>query len=68
MTLFRLDREEPALFRVYYRAHGRLYALVNEGGYGRKSLAFYQCRADGSLIAALSIVPEPYEFNDYREP
>jgi hypothetical protein len=67
-TLYRLVREEPDLFRVIYRAHGRLYCLRNDGGYGRSWLNFYQCNAQGEPMHALTIIPDPDEFDDYREP
>jgi hypothetical protein len=68
MTIYRLVREEPGFFRVYYRAHGRLYCLQNDGGYGRRDLNFYQCSKDGEPLAALGILPGSDEFDVYMEP
>lgn len=67
MTLYRLVREEPGLFRVFYRAHGRLYCLRNDGGFGRRALTFYQCR-NGEPQAALGFIPNANEFDIYVEP
>lgn len=68
MTTYRLERAEPDLFRVLYRAHGRLYCLRNEGGYGRKSLTFYACNQQGEPRRALGFVPGEDEFDNYVEP
>ncbi len=67
-TLYRLDREEPNYFRVYYRAHGRLYCLQNDGGYGKSELTFYACSRDGEPSHALGFIPNPNEFDRYVEP
>lgn len=67
-TLYRLDREEPDLFRVFYRAHGRLYCLRNDGGYGRRELNFYQCSRNGEPRHALGFIPNPDGFDRYVEP
>jgi hypothetical protein len=66
-TKYRLVREEPGLFRVFYRAHGRLYCLRNDGGFGRKALTFYQCR-NGEPRYALAFIPGEDEFDNYIEP
>jgi hypothetical protein len=68
MTIYRLERAEPDLFRVLYRAHGRLYCLRNDGGYGRSNLTFYACNQDGEPKAALAFVPDESEFDVYIEP
>jgi hypothetical protein len=67
-TIYRLEREEPGLFRVFYRAHGRRYCLRNDGGHGRRDLTFYQCSRDGEPQQALGFVPNEDEFDRYVEP
>ncbi len=68
MTTYRLERAEPDLFRVLYRAHGRLYCLRNEGGYGLPRLTFYACNKAGEPCNALGFVPSECEFDVYIEP
>jgi hypothetical protein len=68
MTTYRLERAEPQLFRAFYRAHGRIYCLVNEGGHGRPKLTFYSCGHDGEPRRALGFVPDEHEFDVYVEP
>jgi hypothetical protein len=68
MTTYRLERQEPDLFRVFYRAHGRLYCLRNDGGYGKSRLTFYQCNKQGEPRYALGFVPDEDEFDLYLEP
>lgn len=68
MTTYRLERQEPGLFRVFYRAHGRLYCLRNDGGFGRRNLTFYACNRQGEPRHALGFVPDELEFDVYIEP
>lgn len=68
MTTYRLERAEADLFRVFYRAHGRLYCLRNEGGYARRNLVFYACNHAGEPRYALGFIPEPEEFDEFIEP
>lgn len=68
MSTYRLMREEPGLCRVLYRAHGRVYCIQNDGGFGRRDLTFYQCSRDGEPQAPLGYIPSEDQFDIYVEP
>lgn len=65
---YRMLREESGYFRVLYRSRRNVtYALVDDGGCGRRNLNWYLCSPDGEPQDERPM-PPAYDFIDYVEP
>jgi hypothetical protein len=65
---YRFLREEPGFCKVLYRDNKkRVFALADDGSWGKRKLVFYACSRDGEPSHEIQMPPRE-DFDRYVEP